>query len=125
MITLGITIPLWQKPRHAKIDEANAGIAEMHASMANSRAGLRLRVEDAWIRAKSARETIDLYDNRLIPEAKEAYGLAVQEYNTQSTSFIDVLDTWRVLLKFQLQQEAFRASLGKASASLKSAAAIK
>jgi len=125
MVTLGMTIPLWQKPRHAKIDEANAGIAEMQASMDNSRAGLRQRVEDAWIRAKASRETIDLYDKRLIPEAKEANELALQEYNTQSASFIDVLDTWRVLLKFQLQQETFRSSLGKASASLKSAAAIK
>jgi len=120
-----MTIPLWQKPRRAKVNEAEAGIAEMQASLSNSRAGLRQRVEDAWLRAKSSREMIDLFNHRLIPEAKESHDLAVQAYSTGSESFIDVLDTWRILLKFKLQKEGYLASLGKATASLKSAAAIK
>ncbi len=125
MITLGFTIPLWEKPRKAKISEANAGIAEMQASVATSRAELRQRVEDAWFRAQSSREMITLFDTRLIPDAKQAHELALQSYSAGKQSFIDVLDTWRVLLKFQLHQEGNRASLGKASASLKSAAAIR
>ena len=125
MITLGFTIPLWDKPRKAKINAANAGIAEMQATVSSSRAELRQRVEDAWFRAKSSREMITLFDNRLIPDAQQAHELALQSYVAGKQSFIDVLDTWRVLLKFQLQQEGNRASLGKASASLKSAAAIR
>ncbi|MCP5537705.1 MAG: TolC family protein [Akkermansiaceae bacterium] len=125
MFTLGMTIPLWQKPRKARVAEANAGIAEMQAGVASSRAELRQRVEDAWFRAKSSREMITLFDNRLLPDAQQAHELALQSYSAGKQSFVDVLDTWRLLLKFQLQQEGNRASLGKASASLKSAAAIR
>lgn len=125
MFTLGVTIPLWQEPRKAKIREANAGIAEMQASVSNSRAELRQRVADAWFRAKSSREMITLFDQRLIPDAKQAQELSLQSYSAGTQSFVDVLDTWRLLLQFQLQQEGNRASLGKASASLKSAAAIR
>ena len=125
MLTLGMTLPLWQKPRRARVDEATAGIAEMQASVASSRAELRQRIEDAWFRAQSSREMITLFDQRLIPDAKQSHELAFQAYSAGKQSLVDVLDTWRVLLKIQLQQEGNRAALGKASASLKSAAAIR
>ncbi len=125
MLTLGVTLPLWQKPRRAKIREANAGVAEMQAGIASSRAELRQRIEDAWFRAKSSREMIALFDQRLIPDARQAQELSLQSYSAGKQSFVDLLDTWRLLLKFQLQQEGNRASLGKASAALKSAAAIR
>lgn len=125
MLTLGVTIPFWQEPRKARIREARAGIAEMQASVSSSRAELRQRVADAWFRAKSSREMITLFDQRLIPDAKQAQELSLQAYTAGTESFVDVLDTWRLFLQVQLQQEGNRASLGKASASLKSAAAIR
>lgn len=125
MITLGITLPLWQKPRRAKVREAEAGIAEMAATVSNSRAGLRQRIEDAWFRANAAREMITLFDQKLLPDARQSHELALQAYTAGKQSLTDVFDTWRALLKLQLQQETNRASLGKAAASLKSAAAIR
>jgi len=125
MLTLGFTIPLWDKPRKARIREANAGIAEMQANVSGSRSLLRQRIEDAWFQAKSSQELIALFDQRLIPDAQQAHELSLQAYQTGTQSFVDVLDTWRLLLKFQLQQEGNRASFGKAYAALKSAAAIR
>lgn len=125
MLTLGFTIPLWDKPRKAKVREANAGIAEMAANVSGTRAELRQRIEDAWFQTKSSREMIQIFDDRLIPDATQAYELSLQSYSAGKQSFVDVLDTWRLLLKLQLQQENSRAALGKASAALKSAAAIR
>lgn len=125
MLTLGFTIPLWDKPRKAKVREANAGIAEMAANVSGTRAELRQRIEDAWFQTKSSREMIRIFDERLIPDATQAYELSLQSYSAGKQSFVDVLDTWRLLLKLQLQQENSRAALGKASAALKSAAAIR
>lgn len=125
MLTLGFTIPLWDKPRKAKIREANAGIAEMAANVSSTRAELRQRIEDAWFQTKSSREMIQIFDKRLIPDATQAYDLSLKSYSAGKQSFVDVLDTWRLLLQLQLQQENSRTALGKASAALKSAAAIK
>lgn len=124
MFTLGFNIPLWRAPRRAGIEEASAGIAEMQATIASSRSDLRQRVEDAWFRARSSREMISLFEQRLIPDARKAHELALKSYSAGELSFVDVLDTWRLLLTLELQQENNRASLGKASAALKSAAAI-
>lgn len=124
MFTLGFNIPLWRASRRAGVDEASAGIAEMQATIASSRSELRQRVENAWFRARSSREMISLFDQRLIPDARKAHELALKSYSAGELSFVDVLDTWRLLLTLELQQENNRASLGKASAALKSAAAI-
>lgn len=124
MFTLGFNIPFWRAPRRAGIEEASAGIAEMTASIASSRSELRQRVEDAWFRAKSSREIISLFETRLIPDARKAHELALKSYSASKLSFVDVLDTWRTLLTLELQLEHNRASLGQASAALRSAAAM-
>ena len=78
--SIGINIPLWQEPRRAMIREANAGIAETEALLSSTRADLRYRVEDAYFRAKTAREVSDLFKTRLIPDAKQAYEVTLTSY---------------------------------------------
>ncbi len=119
--TLGITIPLWQKPRRAKIEEARAGIGESEAMIGAARSKLRFRVEDAWLRAKSAEELIALFDKQILPEAKQAFDAVLAGYTAETRTFVDLLDTWRSLLGFQLQQAGNRAAYGKAIAALRSA----
>jgi outer membrane protein TolC len=123
--TLGFNIPLWQEPRRAMIREANAGIAETEALLSSTRADLRYRVEDAYFRAKTAREVSALFKTRLIPDAKQAYEVTLTSYAAGKDSFTNVIDTWRQWLTYQLQFAQNRAQLGKAVATLNAAAGIK
>jgi cobalt-zinc-cadmium efflux system outer membrane protein len=119
--TLGISLPLWQAPRRARVEEATAGIEESSARVAAARSTLRFRVEDAWVRAQSADELISLFDKQILPESKQAFDLVLTGYSAGTASFVDVLDGWRSWLGFQFQQAANQAQLGKAMAALKSA----
>jgi cobalt-zinc-cadmium efflux system outer membrane protein len=123
--TLGFNIPLWQEPRRAMIREANAGIAETEALLSSTRADLRYRVEDAYFRAKTAREVSALFKTRLIPDAKQAYEVTLTSYAAGKDTFTNVIDTWRQWLTYQLQFAQNRAQLGKAVATLNAAAGIK
>jgi cobalt-zinc-cadmium efflux system outer membrane protein len=119
--TLGISLPIWQAPRRARIEEASAGIDEASAKIDAARSDLRFRVEDAWVRAKSADELIRLFDKQMLPEAKQAFDSVLTGYSTSTQSFTDVLDAWRSRLGFELQQAGNYAQRGKAMAALKSA----
>lgn len=123
--TLGFNIPLWQEPRRAMIREANAGIAETQALLGSTRSELRFRVQDAYFRAKTAREVSDLFKTRLLPDAQQAYEVTLTSYAAGKDTFINVIDTWRQLLTYQLQFARNRAQLGKAVATLKAAAGLK
>ena len=119
--TLGLSIPLWQEPRRARVREASAGIDEAYASRDASRATLRFRVEDAWLKAKSAAELIDLFEKQVLPESSQAFDSSLTAYAAGKLTFVDVLDTWRQHLGFQLQQASHQTQLGKAAAALQSA----
>jgi outer membrane protein TolC len=119
--SIGINIPLWQKPRRAKIREAAASIDEAQSQLAAVRADLRFRVEDAWLRLQSSRELIALFDQRILPESKQAFNVSIQSYAADRLTFLEVLDTWRQWLGYQLQQTQNHASLGQATAALHSA----
>lgn len=119
--TLGLSLPLWPAPRQARLAEAEAGIDEATAKVADARARLRFRVEDAWLRLRTSDEILGLFEGQLLPESKQAFDLALTGYATGTKSFVDVLDAWRTWLGLRLQQAAQEAQRGKAAAALRSA----
>jgi len=120
--TIGINLPLWQEPRRAMIREARAGIAETDAMLASTRADLRYRIEDAWFQVRTAREVMDLFESRLIPDSRQAYEVTLTGYSTGASSFTDLVETWRQTLAYRLQLSRSCAQLGKAAATLRAAA---
>jgi outer membrane protein, heavy metal efflux system len=121
---VGITLPIWQQPRRAMIREAREGIAETEAMIAATRADLRYRIEEAWYRVKTAREITRLFETRLIPDAQQAYEVTLTGYSAGSNSFTDLVETWRQIITYRLQLANTQAQLGKATATLRAAAAI-
>ena len=122
--TIGINIPLWREPRRAMIREAKAGIAETDAMLAATRSDLRFRVEEAWFSVRTERDIAALFQTRLIPDARQAYQVTLTGYSVGTSDFTDLLETWRLLLTYQLQHARSQTQLGKATATLKSAAGI-
>ena len=114
-----MTLPLWQTPRRAKIDEAIAGIEESTSKIGAARASLRHQVEDAWLRARSSQEIITLFEKQILPESQQAFEGVLTGYAASKQSFVDALDAWRQLLSFQLQQAGNQAQLGMAIAALR------
>ncbi len=123
--TLGINIPLWHEPRKAMIREAREGMAETDAMLAATRSDLRYRVEQAWFDVRTAREVADLFDTRLVPDAKQAYEVTLTGYSAGTSDFDDLIETWRQHLAYRLQLARNRAQLGKATATLKAAAGLR
>lgn len=119
--TFGLSIPLWKEPRLGRIREASAGVDESYARRDAVRSMLRYRVEDAWLKTKAATELITLFDKQVLPESRQAFDSSLTAYSAGTQSFVDVLDTWRQQLGFQLQQAGHQAKLGKAATALQSA----
>lgn len=123
-MTLGINIPLWQEPRRAMIREAREGIAETDALIASTRSDLRYRVEEAWFSVQTARDISTLFETRLIPDSRQAYEVTLTSYSAGTADFTALLETWRQYLSYRLQLARNQAVLGKASATLRAAAAL-
>lgn len=65
-------------------------------------------------------KSLDLYRDRLIPEAEQTLNSAMAAYKTGSISFLDLLDSERMIVQFKLNYYKEQAAYVKAIASLES-----
>lgn len=100
-IMLSINIPFWQQKRSSKVKSAAKMVqAQKHAYQSLLNRTL-FEIEDNLFKIQTARKTIDLYQDVLIPQAEQSVKSAEAGYITGIGNFLDLLDAERVLLKIQ------------------------
>jgi outer membrane protein TolC len=106
MLNIGVTLPVWRRRVRAAVEEARlTGSALRHEARAE-----RLMVEgdlgEAWFRYEDAKRRYRLYSESMIPLAYQTYESLQSRYATSSdgVEFLDLLESVRMLLEFQLAQ---------------------
>jgi outer membrane protein TolC len=123
--TLGITLPLWKGKNAAIEKEAASTLAAEQSTLASTRSSLQQRIESALATYNAERANLALFSERLIPEAKQSFDLIVTGYSADQSGFLDIIDSWRQLLDYQLAQAENQARVGKAEATLRSSAGLR
>lgn len=101
---VSINLPIWNDKYEAEVREAiNRRLAT--ASQKQDQENLLLaELERAMYDYRDARRKITLYRETLIPKARESLTSTLRSYETAKSSFLDLLDTERELLEFELIQ---------------------
>ena len=121
----GITLPLWKGKNAALEKEAAANLSAEQSTLASTRSSLQQRIESAVANHDAERSNLALYSGRLIPESKQSFDLIITGYSADQSSFLDVIDSWRQLLDYQLAQAENQARLGKTEATLRFSAGLR
>lgn len=119
MGTIGMSIPLWEKKNRAAEASARSALDAAKAGTSVVRQNLRSEAASAAADITAQKELIDLFEKRIIPDSKQAFELSTTAYTNGKSTFTDVIDTWRQLLNYELQQVSNKASMGKATARFK------
>ncbi|HHN77155.1 MAG TPA: TolC family protein [Phycisphaerales bacterium] len=118
LLTFGVDIPLWRDKYDAAVRQAVAArlaIARERDEKANA---IAAAVHRAWFEHTDADRRVRLYENTLIPKARESLRASLASFRTGESTFLDLLDTERTLLEFDITVERARADRGKALARL-------
>ncbi|MCH8823413.1 MAG: TolC family protein [Planctomycetes bacterium] len=101
---ISINLPIWNDKYEAEVRQAvNRRLAT--ASQKQHQENLLLaELERAMYDYRDARRKITLYRETLIPKARESLTSTLRSYETAKSSFLDLLDTERELLEFELVQ---------------------
>lgn len=105
LLNFSLNLPLDRSKYDAAVREAVArrlSIASARAEQTN-RLGADLRL--ALFEHVDAERRVELYGNTLIPKATESMQASLAGFRTGDSDFLDVLDTERTLLEFQLAFE--------------------
>jgi len=100
-VRFGINIPIWQKKLSSQAKSAFEAIQAQNSRYQGILNQTLFEVKDSYFRIQTAKETIDLYQNVLIPQAEQSLKSAEAGYITGIVSFLDLLDAERVLLQIQ------------------------
>jgi len=101
-IMVGMSLPVWRGKYRAEREEAASRVRAAQADARDVRHELLVRFDDAWQRYTDAARRVALYDEGLLPPARQAVELTEESYRNDRASLTDLIDTERTLLDLQL-----------------------
>lgn len=103
MAAIDIPIAPWSSGRYGgRIEEANVLIARAEADLDSARIQAILDVESALVGMRTNRDRVLLFRDTVIPQAHQTLQAAVAAYQANRTDFLNLLDSYRVLLQRRL-----------------------
>lgn len=101
--TLSINIPIFQKRKYdAGVREANARLKSSKRAYRNVENETLFGVKDFHFRMQTAERLVKLYRDSIIPQAQQSLKAAEIGYQAGRVDFLNLIDSQRVLLDFQL-----------------------
>lgn len=105
MAMVSLNLPVW-RDKYRAIEEREQ---REYLATVNDREALEntlvSRIQLVLYDFRDAKRKVDLYGNALIPKARQTLEVQEQAFSVGSSDFLDVLDSQRVLLEFQLERE--------------------
>ena len=108
LASLSVNVPLWREKYDAGVREALArrlAVVNQRVEMTNR---LTADLQQAIFEHNDARRRVELYRDTLIPKATESLHASLAGFAQGTADFLDLVDTQRTLLEFQLGIERAR-----------------
>jgi outer membrane protein TolC len=115
----GITVPLWfggKQNSFVKEAKANLRVAEAEYQAAENMVVFETR--SAYVKFMAAKGLVNIYEAGVLPQAQSAFETAQRGYQSDQTTFLDMLDSQRSLREFQMEYFEALANLEIALADL-------
>lgn len=111
MFNLGaqVNVPLYRKKLAAGVHEAEAQVVSSARDYDALKDRTAAEIKDLFTMAVSQRDLVKLFQSNIVPKSEQTLQVSFEAYRTGQTDFLQLLDNWRELLKFQImlhQQES-------------------
>ena len=121
MFTIGIDLPIWQTKYRAGVREAEKMIESSRAALEAAQRQTSFDVQDAQFKLLTARRTLALYRDALVPQAEARLEASEAGYRTGKVDFLDLLESERFLLNARVMAAMAEGNIGVQHARLERA----
>ncbi len=98
VVMFSISLPIWGEKNQGRRDEAAAMLDVAQSEHLNATRMLRARMDTLLSRGRDARRRADLFQNQLLPKARQAHEAVEASYRAGRAGLLEVFDSRRVLL---------------------------
>jgi len=102
---LSVNVPIWHQKYNAIEKEAKARRRAVMRERKQKENSLIADLEMALYGLRNADRKLDLYRNTLLPKAEQNVKVTQLAFTSDKASFLDLIDSQRILLGFQLEHE--------------------
>jgi outer membrane protein TolC len=110
MAMVSINLPIWVDSYNAGVKQAQAETAMVQREKMQVEFDLAAQAQQVMYELDDNLRKIHLYENVLIPRAKEMIDVSEQAYRTNTIDFMSLIDAQQKLLSFQLTHERVMAN---------------
>ncbi len=100
---LSVNVPIWQRKYNALTKEAKARHRSVIRERKENENSLIADLEIALYKLRDADRKINLYGNTLLPKAEQNVKITQLAFSSDKAGFLDLIDSQRILLGFQLE----------------------
>jgi len=104
-VMVSMSLPIWWSKTKAGVNEAEMKASSERFSYTDTENMLLMNVKDTYFRLKTAERQVALYRDSIIPRAEQALRVSEEGYRAGQVDFLNLIDSQRILLHFQLAYE--------------------
>lgn len=119
-----IDLPLWFGKNRAKVAKAQSDYSSIQYQYADRKNAAIAEVKSLYAQINQSAETLNLYRNQILPQAEQTLNSALAAYRTGDLSFLDLLDSERMIVMYKMNFYKEQANYFRAVADLERAIGI-
>lgn len=118
LLTAGINLPVYRKRLDSAVRSAEAKAVSSAREYDSLRDGTLEEVMDLFAQAKSQQDLLTLFREDILPRARQTLQVSSRAYNVGEVDFLQLIDNWRQLLRYEISYHRLEASLRQTTAEL-------
>ena len=124
MVGVGVNLPAWRKRVRAGVAEAEARLVQARSERAAAADEVRADLRQAHDRLQELRQSVELYQTRLLPATADQVRAALAAFKTGQTSFLSVIEAERSQRTAEMDFAEILRDYARARAGLERAAGL-
>ena len=118
LLSAGINLPIYRKRLDSAVRSAEASAVSAARNYDALRDETLEQVTDLFAKVESQREMLELFENDILPTARQTLAVSSQAYNVGEVDFLQLVDNWRQLFRYEITNLRLQATLQQTLAEL-------
>ncbi len=118
LMSAGINMPIYRKRLDSQIRSAEAKVVATARQYDALKDNTLEEVTDLFAKVESQKELLVLFEDDILPKARLTLEVSSRAYNVGEVDFLQLIDNWRELLRYEISYRRQEASLQQSLAQL-------
>jgi outer membrane protein TolC len=118
LINFGMNLPVYRKRLDSSVRSAEAKVVSSARKYDSMRDVTLADVTDLFAQAQSQSDLLHLFERDILPKARQTLEVSSRAYNVGQVDFLQLIDNWRQLLRYEISRHRLEASLRQTLAEL-------